>query len=95
MSFYVGPKAEFVIADHSNHTFENFPYKDIKEKIYPCNFSMMMGLDISITPVFFDFSFEYGLHNISQGINSPSTDIAGIIFNRRKNVLSFSIGFIL
>lgn len=94
MSFYIGPKAKFVLADHSNHTFENFPYSDVEEKIYPINFSMMLGLGISISPVFFDFSFEYGLHNISQDISTTETDIAGIIFNRRKNVLSFSIGFI-
>lgn len=94
MSFYIGPKVKFVLADHSNHTFENFPYDDIKEKIYPINFSMMFGLGISISPVFFDFSFEYGLHNISENISISSTDIAGIVFDRRKNVLSFSIGFL-
>lgn len=95
MSFYIGPKAKFVLTNYSNHTFENFPYNDLKEKIYPINFSMMFGLGISISPVFFDFSFEYGLHNISEGITTSSTDIPCIVFDRRKNVLSFSIGFIL
>ena len=60
---------------------------------------MMFGLGINISRVFFDFSLEYGLHNISQGIEATDTsdDInpGGIVFDRRKNVLSFSIGFIL
>lgn len=99
MSFYVGPKAKFVHTDYSRHTFENFPYEYIKESIYPINFSMMFGLGINISRVFFDFSLEYGLHNISQGIeatdNSDNINPGGIVFDRRKNVLSFSIGFIL
>ena len=98
MSLYIGPKAKFVFTDYSNHTFENFPYIHIEESIYPINFSLMAGLGINISRVFFDFSFEYGLHNISNGFttidieNNQSTQ--NLIFDRRKNVLSFSIGFI-
>jgi hypothetical protein len=59
----------------------------------------MVGLGVSINRMFFDFSFEYGLHNISQGIKSIDNDetshTQGIIFDRRKNVLSFSFGLIL
>lgn len=99
MSFYIGPKAKFVHAGYCEHIFENFPYKHIKESIYPVNFSMMFGVGINISRVFFDFSLEYGLHNISQGIeatdNSDDINGGGIVFDRRKNVLSFSIGFIL
>ena len=98
MSFYIGPKAKFVLTDHSSHSFEKFPYKLIDESIHPVNFSLMLGLGISISPVFFDFSFEYGLHNISRNFitTDPNNniEIGSLIFNRRKNVLSFSIGFI-
>lgn len=97
LSFYIGPKAKFTITDFSRHTFDNFPYTEIKENINPINFSCMIGLGINISRVFFDFSFEYGLHNISNGFTtidleeySSSEDF---IFDRRKNVLSFSIGF--
>ena len=45
----------------------------------------------------FDFSFEYGLHNISNGFITidieENTSPDNLIFNRRKNVYSFSIGF--
>lgn len=99
MSFYIGPKAKYVINGHSRYSFTNFPYSDIEEKILPLNYSLMIGLGVNINRMFFDFSFEYGLHNISQGIKSVDSDGAqytqGIIFDRRKNVLSFSFGFIL
>ena len=97
LSLYIGPKAKFILTDYSRHTFENFPYIHIEESIHPINFSLMAGLGINISRVFFDFSFEYGLHNISNGFTT--TDIEGnsspdnLIFDRRKNVLSFSIGF--
>lgn len=98
MSFYIGPKAKFVITDMSSHRFENYPFTVITESIRPINFSIMMGMGISISPIFFDFSFEYGLHNISNYFET--TDINGhtttnaLVLDRRKNVLSFSIGFI-
>ena len=97
LSLYIGPKAKFVLTDYSRHIFNNFPYIHIAEHIRPINFSLMAGLGINISNVFFDFSFEYGLHNISNGFTT--TDIEenvssnNLIFNRRKNVLSFSIGF--
>lgn len=97
LSFYVGPKAKFTITDFSRHTFDNFPYTEIKENINPINFSCMIGLGINISRVFFDFSFEYGLHNISNGFTTIDLEeyssCEDFIFDRRKNVLSFSIGF--
>ena len=97
MSFYMGPKAKFVITNISNHVFDKLPFTNVTETIHPINFSMMIGMGISISPVFFDFSFEYGLHNISDhfvATNSRGEEYPnGLIFNRRKNVLSFSIGF--
>ena len=98
MSFYIGPKAKFVITDISSHEFDNYPFTSITESIRPINFSLMMGMGISISPIFFDFSFEYGLHNISNYFET--TDLNGqtstdaLVLDRRKNVLSFSIGFI-
>jgi hypothetical protein len=97
LSFYIGPKAKFTITDFSRHTFDNFPYTEIKENINPINFSCMIGLGINISRVFFDFSFEYGLHNISNGFTTIDLEeyssCEDFIFDRRKNVLSFSIGF--
>lgn len=96
-SFYAGPKAKFILTDYSQHNFENSPYQSFEEKIQPINFSIMAGLGINISRMFFDFSFEYGLHNISKGFNTTDaenhTSTHNLIFNRRKNVLSFSVGF--
>ncbi|MBR3859153.1 MAG: PorT family protein [Bacteroidaceae bacterium] len=97
LSLYIGPKAKFILTDYSSHTFNNFPYTHIEEHIHPINFSLMIGLGINISRVFFDFSFEYGLHNISNGFTTidieENTSPDNLIFNRRKNVFSFSIGF--
>ena len=99
MSFYAGPKAKLILTDYSHHHFENFTYTDISETIRPINFSLMVGLGVNIRRVFFDFSFEYGLRNISKGFTTTDateyTSTDAIIFDRRKNVLSFSIGFLL
>ena len=98
MSFYVGPKAKLILTDYSHHHFENFAYNSISETIRPINFSLMVGLGVNIRRAFFDFSFEYGLHNISKGFttidNTGYISSDDIILDRRKNVLSFSIGFI-
>lgn len=97
LSLYIGPKAKFILTDYSSHTFNNFPYIHIEEHIHPINFSLMAGLGINISRVFFDFSFEYGLHNISNGFTTTDIEeyvsVDNFIFDRRKNVLSFSIGF--
>lgn len=95
LSVYAGPKTKFVLTNRSKHTFDNFPYNEITEHIYPINFSLMAGLGINISRVFFDFSFETGLHNISKGFITDNGNPNDLIFNRRKNVLSFSIGFML
>lgn len=95
MSFFIGPKAKYIIVDHSGYVFENFPYGKIVETIYPLNFSLMVGLGVNIGRIFFDFSFEYGLHNISNhfSIDEVDFDSSELVFDRRKNVLSFSVGF--
>ena len=98
MSFYAGPKAKLILTNNSRHHFVNFPYESISETIRPINFSLLIGMGINIRNVFFDFSFEYGLHNISKGFTvvdfDEYTSYDDFIFNRRKSVLSFSIGFI-
>lgn len=97
MSFYAGPKAKLTLTNHSSHYFENFTYTSITESIRPINFSLMVGMGVNIQRVFFDFSFEYGLHNISKGFVTTNeykdTNSEDFAFDRRKNVLSFSVGF--
>ena len=97
MSFFVGPKAKIILTNASKHRFENFDYASIDESIKPVNLSMMVGLGINIGPTFFDFSFEIGLNNISNYFETKNSDGIvsknDLIFDRRKNGLIFSIGF--
>ncbi|MBR4312464.1 MAG: PorT family protein [Bacteroidaceae bacterium] len=97
MSFFIGPKAKFTLTDYSMHNSENIPYTYISESINSLNFSLMTGFGVNISRVFFDFAFEYGLHNISKGFTTidfeDNMSTQDMVFNRRKNVLSFSIGF--
>ena len=97
LSFYMGPKAKFILTGLSNHTFEQSPYQAFEESIRPINFSLMMGMGINISRVFFDFSLEYGLHNISNGFTTVDLDnnrrTGDLIFDRRKNVFSFGFMF--
>ena len=96
MSFFLGPKIRIIATGHSRHKFEHFDYTTIKESIHPINTSITSGIGINIGRIFFDFTFEYGLYNISKQIST--TDKEGYIstneitFNRRNNMLSFSIG---
>ena len=97
LSFYMGPKAKFILTGLSNHVFEQSPYQAFEESIRPINFSLMVGMGVNIQRVFFDFSFEYGLHNISKGFVTTNeygdAHSEDFVFDRRKNVLSFSVGF--
>ena len=97
LSFYAGPKAKFVLTDRSRHTFDNSPYQHFEEHIRPINFSLMAGLAVNISRIFFDFALEYGLHNISNGFTTidlkDNLSTSDLVFNRRKNVFSFSVGF--
>jgi len=97
MSFFLGPKFKFIATKFCKYQFDNFDYNSITESIYPVNASIMTGIGINIGRIFFDFSFEYGLHNISKCITTTDDQeqisTNEFIFNRRKNMLSFSLGF--
>jgi len=97
LSIYGGPKVNFIIPSLSRHLFENFTQTHIDETIWPFIFSGVVGLNANISHLFFDLDFEFGLNNISR--HFTTTDDEGntsndeLIFNRRKNGLTFSIGF--
>ena len=64
------------------------------------NVSSVIGLGVNISNIFFDFRYEIGLTNISKeiiyekNINGEISHEKGIVINRHKNVLSFSLGVI-
>lgn len=98
LSLFAGPKVNFILPGQSQHLFEKFSQTDIDETIWPFIFSGVVGFNVSISHMFFDISFEGGLNNISRYFTTTDADgqisTDNIIFNRRKNAVSFSIGLI-
>lgn len=100
MSFFIGPKIKYIWKEKSKLEFSNFDQKGINEELYPLNMSGVLGLEVSISNILFDFRYEVGLHNISKSVvydninESGQEQISNIVFNRRCNLLSFSLGFI-
>lgn len=100
MCFFVGPKPMYVWKQKSKLSFSNFDQTGIEEKLFPINVSAVVGVGVTISNIFFDFSYEMGLHNISKSVRydnmSPEGEeqISNVTFNRRNNILSFSLGVI-
>ncbi len=102
LAIFGGPKIRYIWADKSEVTFDNFDQQNIKEKLRPLNLSLTAGVAVTISRIFFDFRYDIGLHNISKcvthdvssnGNTNGATDLNNEIrFNRRDNVLSFSLG---
>lgn len=102
LAIFSGPKIRYIWDRHSKVTFENFSQRDIKEELYPLNFSLTAGVAVTISRIFFDFRYDIGLHNISkrisykpvydENVGEDGTLAHQIRFHRRENVLSFSLG---
>ena len=100
MAFFVGPKLKYILSSKSKLEFTNFDQKGINEKLYPVNMNVVAGVGVNISNIFFDFRYEVGLRNISKSVTYIESDsegteeVANIIFKRRSNLLSFSLGVI-
>lgn len=97
LSVFAGPKIKYIWGKYNKISFDNFDQQDIHEELHPLNISVTVGTAVTISRIFFDFRYELGLNNISKSItyNSLSSGAESeIIFDRRENVLSFSLGFI-
>lgn len=98
MSVFGGPKIRYMLNKFNEITFDNFDQKGMEETLYPLNISFTVGVAVSISRIFFDFRYEQGLHNISKSViydgitPELSNEQSNITFNRRDNVLSFSLG---
>lgn len=100
MSFFAGPKIKYIWKNKSKLEFHDFDQKNISEDLFPLNLSGIIGLEVGISNILFDFRYEIGLHNISKSIlydnigENGQEQISNIVFKRRCNILSFSLGFI-
>ena len=101
MSLFGGPKVRYLWGKQSEISFHNFDQKGMKEKLHPANVSMILGVSVNISRIFFDFRYEHDLCNISKSIvydninSDGSTGVSPIVFRRRESALSFSLGVIL
>ena len=98
MSFYIGPKINFILPALSSNSYENFTQETIVEHISPVLLSTVLGYGINIKNLFFDFSFQIGLNQVSNGFityhDQIKNDANDITFQRRRNDICFSAGFI-
>lgn len=94
MSVFTGPKAKFLFTSLSKQKFDNFPFADAKEELDPLTFSWVVGLEVSIANICFDFIYQIGLNNTSKYIYVPETKDR-FLFNRNIDVLGFSLGVTL
>ena len=98
MAIYTGPKAGLILAGLSGHRYYNFSQYEITEAIWPCCFSWVGGININIAHFYADLSVEWGVNNLSQGFTTslPTgvTHTGDFVYDRRKNGLNFSIGFL-
>jgi hypothetical protein len=103
MSVFIGPQLRYIWNKQNEITFDNFDQEGIREELYPFNISLLAGVAISISPIFFDFRYEQGLNNISKSVTYNSTnaltdwrkELNYIFLPRRDHVLSFSFGIML
>ena len=100
MALFVGPKVAWTWNQHTKTHYLGFYQKNIQEDIKPLNYSAVFGLAVNISNIFCDFRYEIGLNNFSKSIvydkqqtPAPYND-KELVFKRRRNVLSFSVGVI-
>jgi len=94
----IGPRLGYVCRHKSSEEFEGFGYCGTKEELHPTHLSSVIGLGVDIADIFCDLRYEIGLTNISKSIiHEKDTDgimsqEIGILIDRHRNVLSFSLG---
>ena len=100
MALFIGPKVAWTWDKHTHIDYSGFNQVDINEKIKPLNYSAVFGLAVNISNIFCDFRYEVGLNKISDAISfdknatqAPHNQME-LVYERRRNVLSFSLGVI-
>lgn len=94
MSLFLGPKLRFPLTGISKQKFVNFDDTGIREHIKHVQVAAEIGLSVTISRVFFDFTYDFGLQNMSHYFESDNPGYS-IKFDRHKNMMAFSLGFML
>ncbi|MDY5353398.1 MAG: porin family protein [Bacteroides pyogenes] len=101
MSVFIGSKFRYLWRKKSEIQFKNFDQKEVVEELHPLNASIVVGIGVNISRIFFDFRYEQGVVNMSKSITysyeqtDKATGVNPIIFKRRDSALSFSLGLLL
>ncbi|HZK03641.1 MAG TPA: porin family protein [Bacteroidaceae bacterium] len=93
MSAFIGPKLKIPIKKEYKIIFSNFSQLDLSEDLRPYVIDLTVGLGCTIGRVIFDFIYDFGLINISKGVNYNNNDPAKVVvLDRHTGVLAFSFG---
>jgi hypothetical protein len=100
MSVFGGPQLRYIWNKRNEITFDNFDQEGISEVLHPFNISLLAGVAVTISPIFFDFRYEQCLNNISKSVTYNTIDASKgnlerenrILLPRKDHVLSFSLG---
>ena len=100
LAIFGGPKLRYIWGRKSHTNFNNLSREEMREKLYPFNIGLSLGVAVTISPIFFDFRYDIGINNLSKQVNYTPTNLPqtetpsapSIRFKHRDNVLSFSIG---
>lgn len=93
LSVFTGPKVKLTFTSLSDQEFNHFTYDDLEEQLRPAVLYWHLGLGVKISRFFFDFSYDVGISNCTEGITSASHD-KHFRVKRSDNQLSFSVGTI-
>lgn len=93
MSFFTGPKAKFVFTGHDKQRFKHFRYTNLEESLRDVVCYWELGFGVKISNICFDFVYDIGLNNSTNGIISKKSG-EKFYSKRSDNLLSFSLGII-
>ena len=93
MSFFTGPKAKFIFTGHDKQRFKHFKYTDLEESLRKIVYYWELGFGVKISNICFDFVYDIGLNNNTNGIISKKSG-EKFYSKRSDNLLSFSLGII-
>lgn len=96
LSVMAGPKAKYNYRVSYTPQWEENRHEYVNDNT-PYGVSILTAVSVTVWPLFFDFSYEFGLNEVQsdftqKGTNTP--DMNKIILDKRTNILSFSLGFL-
>ena len=97
-NLFAGPKISKIITSRNIFDRGNNSYS-LDYKFKPFNYSVLFGFGVSVSGLFFDFRYEFGLTNYIDNIsysvsNTDETPFGEMILKSRMNTMGFSLGVV-